>query len=305
MLQRTKERTRSAAPWGLALVVALASGCAGTKKDLPPVTPTPTGTYEIGKFVWYDLLTHDVPAVERFYGGLFGWKFDGDYGDEGDFTLVSLDGTPIAGIVYAEPLEGGISRARWIPSLSVADVDDVVQQVRAAGGTVYTEPKEVPNRGRVAVVGDPQGAILAFVRATGGDPPDADAPVGGWLWTELWTHDVDVSVSFYASLVGYEYEIVNMTVLSDYGVLKTDDRPRAGVRQLPWKEVMPNWLPYVRVDDPAAVAARVEGLGGKVLIAPADTVRAGSVALIQDPSGAVLAVQKWPVEDVEKRTGGR
>jgi predicted enzyme related to lactoylglutathione lyase len=63
---------------------------------------------------------------------------------------------------------------------------------------------------------------------------------------------------------------------------------------------MPNWLPYVRVADPAAVAARVEALDGEVLIAPADSVRAGSVALIADPSGAVLAVQKWPVEDDER-----
>ena len=35
-------------------------------------------------------------------------------------------------------------------------------------------------------------------------------------------------------------------------------------------------------------------------LAPADSVRAGSVALIADPSGAVIAVQKWPVEDDER-----
>jgi len=294
----------NAALLGLVLLLALANACYSTKKNIPPLTPTPTGVHETGRFVWYDLLTDDVPGVERFYGELFGWEFEGDFGEEGDFSLVSYQGAPIAGIVHAEPLEDGMSRSRWIPSLSVVDVDRAVEQTRQAGGAVYTEAREVPDRGRMAVVGDPQGAILAFVRTSGGDPADVDAPVGGWLWTELWTHDVEASVAFYASLVGYEYEIVDLPVLPDYGVLTTGGEARAGVRKLPWEEVMPNWVPYVRVDDPAAVAARVEGLGGRVLVAPADTVRAGTVALIQDPSGAAVAIQKWPVDDAET-AGGR
>jgi len=304
MPHRVKDEIGRAASVGLTCLLVLAVGCSRTKKNVPAITATPTGEYRVGAFVWYDLLTDDVPGVERFYGELFGWEFEGSFGDEGDFTLVSFQGTPIAGIVYAPPLESGESRARWVPSLSVADVDQAVAQLRRAGGMVYTEPHEVPDRGRLAVVGDPAGAILSLVRATGGDPADVDGPVGSWLWTELWTHDVEASVSFYSSLLGYEYEIVDLPVIPDYGVLTKDGEPRAGVRKLPWEQVMPNWLPYVRVDDPAAVAARVEGLGGRVLIAPSDTVRAGSVALIADPSGAAVALQKWPLDDAE-RDGGR
>jgi predicted enzyme related to lactoylglutathione lyase len=288
----------------LACLLLLAVGCSRTKTSVPAITATPTGEYRVGAFVWYDLLTDDVPGVQRFYGELFGWEFEGNFGDEGDFTLVSFQGTPIAGIVYAAPLESGESRARWIPSMSVADVDQATEQLRRAGGTVYTEPHDVPDRGRLAVVGDPDGAILAFVRATGGDPLDVDGPVGSWLWTELWTHDVDASMSFYSSLVGYEYEIVDLPVLPDYGVMTKDGEPRAGVRKLRLEGVMPNWVPYVRVDDTSAVAGRVEGLGGRVLVAPSDTLRAGSVALIADPSGAAVIIQKWPVDDAE-RDGGR
>jgi len=296
--------TGRAALIGLACLLLLAVGCSRTTKNVPAITVTPTGEYRVGAFVWYDLLTDDVPGVERFYGELFGWEFEGDFGDEGDFTLVSFQGTPIAGIVYAPPLESGESRARWIPSMSVANVDQAVEQLRRAGGTVYTEAHDVPDRGRLAVVGDPDGAILAFVKATGGDPPDVDGPVGSWLWTELWTHDVEASVSFYSSLVGYEYEIVDIPVLPDYGVMTRDGEALAGVRKLRLEGVMPNWVPYVRVDDPVAVVTRVDGLGGRVLVAPADSLRAGSVALIADPSGAAVVIQKWPVEGAE-RNGGR
>jgi predicted enzyme related to lactoylglutathione lyase len=232
---------------GLLLLVPLvlaATACAsGGRGHIPPLTLEPTGTYTVGRFVWYDLLSDDVPAVKQFYGTLFGWEFEGDYGDEGDFTLITHHGQPIGGIVYAEPLEDGVSRSRWIPSLSVADVDQAVDQVRQSGGTVYFQPEDVPDRGRISVVGDPQGAIVAFVRTTSGDPVEVDPPRGGWLWTELWTRDVEAAVEFYRSLVGYEYEIIAHAVLGDYGVLKRDGDARAGVRKIPWEDVMPNWLP--------------------------------------------------------------
>ena len=72
-----------AALLGLVLLLALANACSSTKKNVPSLTPTPTGVHETGRFVWYDLLTDDVPGVERFYGELFGWEFEGDFGDVG------------------------------------------------------------------------------------------------------------------------------------------------------------------------------------------------------------------------------
>ena len=61
---------------------------------------------------------------------------------------------------------------------------------------------------------------------------------------------------FYEALVGYSAERPAVEGAStDYRVLRLDGRPHAGVNQLPWDDVQPNWLPYVRVDDPAAVAA--------------------------------------------------
>jgi predicted enzyme related to lactoylglutathione lyase len=288
---------------GLGLVLGLSmvlGACAGGGRQIPPMTPEPTGVYHVGKFVWYDLLTHNVPKVEQFYGTLFGWEFEEGYGDSANFTLITYRGLPIGGIAFVDTLPGGVSRARWVPSLSVPDVDEAVETSLAAGGVVYFEPEDVGQRGRIAVVGDPQGAVVAFVRSAGGDPSDIEPLDGGWLWTELWTRDLAAATSFYSSLVGYEVEVVDSSVLQDYTVLRRDGRARAGVRQLPWEEVMPNWLPYVRVTDPKAIADRVESLGGRVLIAPADTVRAGSVALIADPAGGVFAVQKWPVTEDER-----
>jgi len=64
----------------------------------------------------------------------------------------------------------------------------------------------------------------------------------------------------------------------------------------PWETVTPNWLPYIRVEDPAILVERVASLGGKVILAPSEDIRNGSVALIADPSGAAVALQRWPME---------
>jgi hypothetical protein len=50
----------------------------------------------------------------------------------------------------------------------------------------------------------------------------------------------------------------------------------------------------VFVEDPAGLATRVTGLGGRVLL-PADPARRnGSLVVIADPGGAPLALQRYP-----------
>ena len=73
-------------------------------------------------------------------------------------------------------------------------------------------------------------------------------------------------------------------------------RARAGLFQLPATAtgVEPNWLPYVLVNDPAALGARVGGLGGRMLLPATPDRRNGSVVVIADPGGAPLALQKFP-----------
>jgi predicted enzyme related to lactoylglutathione lyase len=263
---------------------------------LPPVTPTPTGTYHVGKIVWYDLLTEDVTAVKQFYGELFGWEFVDD--SAGVYTTIVHGGTPIGGIVSIDEAEN-VSASRWLSALSVADVQEAVSQVESSGGEVLSGPRDVPDRGVMALVEDPQGAMVVLIRASGGDPADGELVTNRWMWTELWTRDPAAASSFYRSLVSYEQRTFEVADDSDYLVFIGESLPRAGVIKLSWEEVIPNWVPYVRVESAFAIAERAESLGGKLIIPPDPSVRAGSAALIADPSGAVFAVQVWPIPEQE------
>jgi predicted enzyme related to lactoylglutathione lyase len=52
------------------------------------------------------------------------------------------------------------------------------------------------------------------------------------------------------------------------------------------------WLTSFGVADPAAAAMLAESLGGKVLLAPSPEVREGTMAIVADPSGAVVVLQQ-------------
>ena len=120
---------------------------------------------------------------------------------------------------------------------------------------------------------------------------------------EIPATDIERAAEFYGALLGYSTETFDLPGDNDYQVLMRDGRRRAGIIHLPWEEVVPNWLPYVNVEDPIAVAQKVEELGGVVLIPPRPDIRNGSVGVVTDPSGAAFAIQKWPVDDDDM--GGR
>ena len=116
-----------------------------------------------------------------------------------------------------------------------------------------------------------------------------------FFWDEYLARDAVKALDFYKRLAGYESAISESRSGVEYHVLRKT-RARAGLFQLPATAtgVEPNWLPYVLVDDPAALGARVGGLGGRILLPAAPERRNGSVVVIADPGGAPLALQKFP-----------
>jgi predicted enzyme related to lactoylglutathione lyase len=144
----------------------------------------------------------------------------------------------------------------------------------------------------VALVADAEQAAFVLMRAPGGDPPDAAPVVNDWLWNEMWSLQPDSAATFYRRLAGYTVT-PGENPNRQYFVLTASGEPRAGVAELKTKDVHPTWLAYVRVADLAAAVSHAESLGAKVLIAPSPDIRNGTVALIADPSGAMIALQHW------------
>jgi predicted enzyme related to lactoylglutathione lyase len=273
-----------------AAVAACASGKASTA--LAGAVPAPNDT--VGRFVWHDLVTHDVAASQKFYAALLGWEFETTTRSGRPYVIARSGGQATGGMVKREDAKPG--PATWLSYLSVADLDRAVGQVTSAGGKVLLAPTAVDAYGRVAVVLDPQGAPLGLAGVTGTLPAEpAQPPLNGFFWMEHLAKDGPSALAFYKGLAGYESVSSTENGL-EYSVLKRL-RSRAGLLQLPpqFEGVEPNWLPYVRVEDPAALTAKALSLGAKIVIEPRADVRKGTLAIVTDPTGAALALQKWPL----------
>ena len=280
---------------GAVLVTQLLTGCANIKElmqgssdtlNMVPVVSQPTGVRHPGKIIWHDLLTEDTAATTDFYGKLFGWTFR----QQGRYTVVLHEGEAIAGIVQVKAKDKGKQAAHWLLSMSVSDVDQAASIVTSNGGEIHFGPTDMKNHGRTVLVSDPQGARLILLDSTSGDPIDEEElpSIGSWFWHELWTHEPEKSIAFYKQLAGYTIAEKR----DDYWLLKTDEQWRAGVRNLLVDSWKMRWLPTIRVNDIKETQVRVEKLGGQVLIGEQATLN-GSAAVIADPTGALLILQRW------------
>jgi hypothetical protein len=290
--------------------------CATTRINLPPVTTSGQGESLPGKVVWHDLLS-DTPGETRvFYSQLFDWEFKSLDAIGGNYEIISHNGKAIGGMVDQTRLPTTADISQWVVILAVADVTAATDAVLGAGGTVFTPPTSLGSRGEIAVVADPQGAIVALLQTGGDDPADDAAGVanGDFLWNELWTTDVDTATEFYQNIAPYSLEKLTFNAAGSnipYRVLSSQGRARVGIRSNPVPDSSPRWQSYLRVDSLGAMEAilsRVPDLGGSVLMIATERPEGGYVSVIEDPSGAVVALQTWPMGSAHRNiaeNGGR
>ena len=211
--------------------------------------------------------------------------------------LIRHNGELIGGMVDANALRRDREISQWITVMSVADVNAAAASVSANGGEVLTPPTDVGPRGVIAIVAGPDKAIIALLESRGGDPAPQEPAMNGWLWNELWTDDVDAASRFFGAVAGLEVDDRNVEGSDLVFRLLTDgDQPRAAVLPHPFAGELPVWVNYLRVEDPAAITARVEALGGRVIVPAQPRSIGGTVAFVAGPSGAGIALQTWPLE---------
>jgi predicted enzyme related to lactoylglutathione lyase len=277
-------------------ILFLLTNCARELPKVPPVVASPSGEYHPGKFVWYDLMTTDIEGVKNFYGGLFGWKFEDVGTDDVPYTIIKHNGTAIGGIFALDKSRSKAANSQWISFLSVENMESAVEYVKKNNGKIYTEPFDLPDRGKIAVAIDPTDAVVALVKSSSGDTKDDDPVYNEWLWTELWTDDVDASLNFYNGMFGYENKIYMTQADTKYYVMRNEDEGRAGVVKIMLDGVKPNWMPYIAIKDPSKIIERVEELGGKIIL-DQEGIAGNRAAIIADPSGGVFTVHIWPIDE--------
>jgi predicted enzyme related to lactoylglutathione lyase len=121
---------------------------------------------EPGSFTWTELETRDPETAAAFYGAVFGWK--GETTTEPmPYTTFMLDEQPKAGMMDITGRVPDEVPNHWLVYFAVDDCDATVEATTKAGGQTFAGPFDIPNMGRFAVLGDPQGAVFAVIKLRG------------------------------------------------------------------------------------------------------------------------------------------
>jgi uncharacterized protein len=115
---------------------------------------------EPNAFCWYELYTNDTEKAKNFYTQMFGWGTGGG----AEYTEWKLDDKSIGGMMKIQP-EMGPMPPNWTPYVMVENADAVAEKAKSLGGQVHVGPQDIPNMGRFAILGDPQGATFAIYQA--------------------------------------------------------------------------------------------------------------------------------------------
>lgn len=235
----------------------------------------------IGKFVWFEVRTADVPSSAKFFSELVGWTIEKMPMGPDTYTMATVNGAPVAGFVDSDS-------ASFSSYVSVDDVDAAAKRVAKAGGKVLGDAFDVPTVGRMVEVTDPDGAPFFLYAGATDDHVHEPAP-GTFLWNELWAKNDTRALAFLTSVLGYEVDEMKMGAIT-YRVLKTKRESVAGLMVSPVPELPAHWLPYIHVVDVDATLARAKGLGATLEGEPQAVAGVGRFASLRSPGGARFAV---------------
>lgn len=300
-----RSRPRAAA---IRLLIVLLIAAAGPAPAAPPVLPPlndpPTGQRLPGKFVWVDLVAPDLAAARRFYRKMFGWSYRTLDGDGRPYTLAYMNGQPVGGMIQRRNEDRRSAAGRWIGFMSVADVAASSQYVMGKGGKILIEARNLPERGEMALLADPDDVPIGVVASASGDRDDFLVERGEWIWALYQSPAAVSAAAFYQDLGGYEVVPDDRYFQAPHFLMVAQGYSRASLLEIPPgnPRLQPGWLYFIRVDDLAKQVARAEKLGGRVLVAPRSDLAQGRLAVIADPGGAPVGLLEWDAaaeEDAE------
>lgn len=239
-------------------------------------------------FIWHDLVTPDLDSSKAFYSSVFGWTFKD----------VNTKGLRIASIYAGNTRIGGAievpkaNSAVWIKVIPVDDLERRVALVEQNGGKVLLPPATVPGRGTQVIMEGAEGEEFSFVgnveASFGRDTGMGDHH---FVWSELWADTPESSKAFYEVVFGVETEVEEVDE-RPYWIFHSGAQKVAGMIGNPITNQGTQWVPYVMSSNPSEVVDNARAGGAFVVLEPSPEVRDGKFGIFQDPSGALVCVQK-------------
>ena len=246
--------------------------------------PNPHGSY-----IWYELLTSDAEAAQRFYGPITGWTFRKAPGSERDYRLINAGDSDVGGLMRSPDAK----LKAWLGYIGVDDVDATCSKLKKLGGKIHMEPFDIPNVGRLAFVADPQGVLFYVMRGASPEASKAFATrtVGHCGWNELVCDDPKAALSFYGELFDWtKGDVMKMGEMGDYTMLMHHGQMIGATMKTQAGGPPAAWQYYFRVAGIDTAAKRIKQQDGRLMHGPAEVPGGDHIVIGSDPQGATFAL---------------
>ncbi|MDQ1541226.1 MAG: uncharacterized protein QOH29_1952 [Actinomycetota bacterium] len=274
--------------------------------------------YIAGVPCWVDTAQPDPAAAAVFYGGLFGWEFEDAMpeGSAGQYLMARLRGGEVAALSSLP--EEVPARAIWNTYIRVDSADEAAARARAAGGSLLSEPFDVMDAGRMAMLADTEGAAFCVWQARRHHGARIVNEAGSLNFNVLSCRDLEAAKRFYGAVFGWTTldlatgEYWTLTAYGDYlETLTPGVRERAAAFGAPGFADVLAAITLIPADDPAdpaqwgvtfatddadATAAKAVELGGTVVSPPVDAPYS-RLTVIRDPQGAMFSASQFVLEN--------
>jgi predicted enzyme related to lactoylglutathione lyase len=116
-----------------------------------------------------------------------------------------------------------------------------------------------------------------------------------FVHVELNTTDVQKAKEFYSKLFDWTFEDVEMGPSDTYTIIKVGEGTGGGMLKNPMPGIPSFWLAYVLVKEIGPATKKAASLGAKVVKDSVEVPNMGWVSIIEDPTGAALAL--WQAKE--------
>ncbi len=107
-------------------------------------------------------------------------------------------------------------------------------------------------------------------------------------WSELMTTEVEKAKAFYGETLGVSFEGFDAAGEA-YTIAMSGGKPAWGIMDMSHRPGGPTgWFTYIAVDDVDARVTQAEAAGAVVHRAPWDIPGVGRIAILEDPTGAMI-----------------
>jgi predicted enzyme related to lactoylglutathione lyase len=118
-----------------------------------------------GTFVWNELNTQNAERAKAFLGNTLGWTFEPMPIPHGTYWIIKNGDERAGGIFDLSQMKGCENiPEHWLSYVAVDDVDARYKKALTAGAKEGRAPFDIPNVGRIAILQQPGGGVVAWFK---------------------------------------------------------------------------------------------------------------------------------------------